>query len=70
MFFFHGEAYRKVPITSPQQMTRRLSEEGVSSELYTVAAAGHIGAVLDRAALSRAIEFAARCLKRHGDAAN
>ncbi len=57
MFFFHGEKDSLVPVESPQLMVRKLSDVGVSSELYMVPDTGHVFAVMDRGALKKSVRF-------------
>jgi triacylglycerol lipase len=63
MFFFHGTADDIVPIRSPKRMVERLKEAGVTVEFCEIPEAGHMGAVVDHAAVQQALAFVDRNLK-------
>jgi dipeptidyl aminopeptidase/acylaminoacyl peptidase len=63
MFFFHGEEDALVPPSSPTAMAALLKAAGVPSRVYTVAEAGHLGAMRDQGALDEAVKFLKRRLQ-------
>lgn len=56
-FFYHGEEDGEVPVISPRKMVERLTASRVPATLHTIPDAGHIGAFLNAAAMTAAIEF-------------
>lgn len=63
MFFYHGDEDSLVPLLSPMAMNVLLKLAGVPSQVYTIAGAGHIAAVRDKAALDAALQFLNQHLK-------
>ncbi|MBX3427333.1 MAG: alpha/beta hydrolase [Pirellulales bacterium] len=67
MFFYHGEADMLVPVLSPQEMCRELSDAGVPNDLFMVADLGHTPSAGNPEALVRGLAFFEKHLK--GEAA-
>jgi acetyl esterase/lipase len=63
MFFFHGEKDELVPIRSPQRMVDKLKLAGVPVQICEIPGAGHMAAVIDRAAMLQAVAFVQQNLK-------
>ena len=64
VFFFHGENDTLVPQTSPKALQQRLQRLGVTTEMYVVDDASHIGAFFSVQATRRACLFLDHHLRR------
>lgn len=56
-FLYHGDQDRLVKHEESQRLARRLTEQGVRTEFYTVTGAGHLRAFFDPTATDRAVAF-------------
>jgi len=63
MFFYHGQLDGVVPVEHPTEMAAELKRLGVTARLYVVPKAGHLGAFVDRSAVTEAVRFLDQHLK-------
>ena len=63
MFFYHGQLDRVVPVAHPTETAAELKRLGVTAKLYVVPKAGHLGAFVDRSAVTEGIKFLDQYLK-------
>jgi triacylglycerol lipase len=68
ILFYHGEKDNLVNIAQPTAMVRQLKQTGADAELYVVPQAGHLGAFLNRDALTAGLEFLDKRLQREASA--
>jgi acetyl esterase/lipase len=62
-FFFHGSKDSLVPIVSAREMKKSLEKTGVRAEILELDNKGHIGAVFDKDAISKSLDFLDSILK-------
>jgi acetyl esterase/lipase len=63
-FFFHGAADNLVPLASPQEMVKQLTNTGVHATLLTVPGAGHGQTLHDPSVMAAVLEFLDKNLKK------
>jgi acetyl esterase/lipase len=57
MFFYHGDNDTLVPPSNPKTMAALLKQAKVETAIHTVAGAGHIAALFDRATVTEGVKF-------------